>query len=245
MKPNFSYIIPFRYSPDRLLGLRRVIEVLNGYINSEIIIVEQDKHSKIEAFNLKARHIFLKSGMPFNKAWAYNVGLRFSLSDVVVFGDADYMIEPQKFINALNQVEKYDCVIPTNKTVYLSPQESLMNYPDIFSLNNANNKENISDGSIIFKKSVIFSLGGWLEDFIGKSYENVFQDIKVLNCLNHVVMDNHGYHVYHNPSVVYADKRNDDIFNYCKKANKEQIYKMANMTIEKIGNTNKYFNTVP
>ena len=52
-KPKFTYIIPFRYSHDRILPLRRVIEWLSGFQGIEILIVEQDKHSKLDGLCLK------------------------------------------------------------------------------------------------------------------------------------------------------------------------------------------------
>jgi len=44
-KPKFTYVIPFRYSQDRILPLRRVVEWLSGYQGVEVLIVEQDKVS--------------------------------------------------------------------------------------------------------------------------------------------------------------------------------------------------------
>ena len=41
-KPKFTYVIPFRYSQDRILPLRRVVEWLSGYQGVDILIVVVD-----------------------------------------------------------------------------------------------------------------------------------------------------------------------------------------------------------
>ena len=73
---SFTYIIGYRHSPDRLNNLRRVLDWINGFANVEVILVEQDKHSKISHLSLKCKHIFIKTDKPYNKYWGYNVGLK-------------------------------------------------------------------------------------------------------------------------------------------------------------------------
>jgi hypothetical protein len=72
-QPSFTYIIGYRNKPDRLNNLRRTIDWLNGFSNVQIILVEQDKHSKISQLNLRCEHIFVKSNMPYNRSWAFNI----------------------------------------------------------------------------------------------------------------------------------------------------------------------------
>jgi hypothetical protein len=57
--PKFSYIIPFKFRQDRIIPLRRVIDWLAGFQGIEVIVIEQDTHSKINHLNLKAKHIFI------------------------------------------------------------------------------------------------------------------------------------------------------------------------------------------
>ena len=83
---SFTYIIGYRHNPERLNNLRRVLDWINGFGGVEVIIVEQDTHSKISHLNLKARHIFTKSNMPYNRSWAFNVAIKYSTSNILVFG---------------------------------------------------------------------------------------------------------------------------------------------------------------
>jgi hypothetical protein len=72
----FTYVIGYRHRIDRLQNLRRVLDWINGFSGAEVIIVEQDKHSKISHLNLKAKHIFIKSNLPYNRSWSFNVALK-------------------------------------------------------------------------------------------------------------------------------------------------------------------------
>ena len=80
---SFTFIIAYRHSIERLQNLRRVLDWINGFRGVEVILIEQDKHSKISHLNLKAKHIFTKSNLPFNKSLAFNVGLKYSTSNIL------------------------------------------------------------------------------------------------------------------------------------------------------------------
>ena len=77
---NFTYIISYRHSTERFNNLKRTLEWVNAFSGGEIILVEQDKNSKLQDTKLPCRHIFLKSNMPFNKSWGFNVGLKYANS---------------------------------------------------------------------------------------------------------------------------------------------------------------------
>ena len=183
--PKFTYVIPFRYRADRIIPLRRVVDLINGFQGSEILIVEQDKHSKISHLALKANHIFIENDLPFNKSWAFNVALKRVISPVVIFADADFILNPNQLIESLNVLENYDCVIPTSNIVNLSPQESAADLNTIFTINRKEYKFSMTNGCVIFKKEAILKIGGWNEDFIGVSHENQFQDHKIKTLLNY------------------------------------------------------------
>ena len=61
---SFTYIIGYRHSTERLNNLKRVLDWISRYQGIELIVVEQDTHSKISHLNLRCKHIFLKSKMP-------------------------------------------------------------------------------------------------------------------------------------------------------------------------------------
>ena len=66
MNYTFSCIILYRHNIQRWNNLKRVLEWINSFSGVEVILVEQDTHSKISHLSLPAKHIFTKSNMPFN-----------------------------------------------------------------------------------------------------------------------------------------------------------------------------------
>lgn len=240
--PKFSYIIPFRFRQDRIIPLRRVVDFISGFQGAEIIIVEQDTHSKISHLNLKATHIFIESEIPFNKSWAYNVGVKNSIAPVLVFADADFILNPNDLIESLKMLETYDCVIPTSNIVNLTPQESAADFNHIFSIKRPGYKFSMTNGAVLFRREAIQKIGGWNEDFIGLSQENQFQDIKIKNLLNYKELDFTGYHLNHRqdpPDFTFA-QRNNQIMDTYRQATTEVLNQHISQTSFKIGLKNKY-----
>lgn len=239
--PKFSYIIPFRFRQDRILPLRRVIEWLSGFQGVEIIIVEQDTHSKIDYLNLKVNHIFARSDAPFNKSWAYNIGLRRALGNTIIFGEADFLMNPMELIESLKTLEQYDCVIPTTRTLYLTHQQSALDTNSILQLQGASLKKNLLDGMTIFKKSAIDRVGGWNEDLIGLGYENEFNELKVTKMMTHKQMDFTGYHIFHQPLMTPQSllERNKQIYDVYKN-DTNLLFQHIQQTLPKIGTLNRF-----
>jgi glycosyltransferase involved in cell wall biosynthesis len=239
--PKFTYIIPFRYSQDRILPLKRITEWLSGFQNVEIIIVEQDKHSKIDFMNFKATHIFVESELPFNKSWAYNVGLKRASSSVIVFGEADFLMNPMELIECLKVLDNFDCVIPTDKIMNLSQRDSMMDTASLLKMKNFLPKLNTLDGISIFKKDAINKIGGWNEDMIGLSHENEFNDLKIKHLLKFKQMEYGGYHLYHYPTTVIPQlkERNKQILDVYKNDPKLLTQHIQQIS-PKIGTKNRF-----
>lgn len=242
--PKFTYVIPFRYRVDRIIPLRRVVDFINGFQGSQILIVEQDTHSKISHLNLKAKHVFIESSLPFNKSWAFNVALRRIVSPVIIFADADFLMNPNDFIQSLKDLENFDCVIPTSKIISLSPQESAVDLNQIFSIDREGSKSALTNGCVLFKKEAIQRLGGWNEDFVGLSQENQFQDLKITSLLNYKQNNFTGYHLFHrqDPPNMNFVQRNNQIMEIYKSGNKDALNQHIHNTLPKIGWKNKFSN---
>jgi glycosyltransferase involved in cell wall biosynthesis len=90
--------------------LRRVLDWINGFAGVEVLLIEQDKHSKIKEYNFFVKHIFIKSNQPYNRSWSFNVGLKYSTTDIVVFTDSDIIIENEHFIICIKPI-LYDAKI--------------------------------------------------------------------------------------------------------------------------------------
>lgn len=246
--PKITYVIAYQHKPDRLLNLRRVLEWLQPFQGLEVIIVEQDKKSKISELNLRAKHIFIKSDLPFNKSWAFNVATRYVTTPIIIFGDSDLIMHPQSFIQAVQQLDFYDCVNPYNSVVDLTPQESLLDLNSILQINRIGRGEAADDiqkvplcgGIIMFKKEKLYEIGGWTEAFYGWGAEDDMQSLKVKSFLTHTTLMNRCYHLYHEKAQIDMKlyQRNLELLNHFTNATKEQLKQHINMVNGKIGKLN-------
>ena len=208
--PKITYVIAYQHKPDRLHNLRRVLEWLAPFQGLEIIVVEQDKFSKISELNLRVKHIFLKTDKPFNKSWAFNVATSYVTTPIVIFGDSDLIMHPQSFINAVQALDYYDVVNPYNSVIDLDPNETLMDINSILQINRIGRGEAADDiqkvplcgGIILFKKEKLVEIGGWNQGFYGWGAEDDFQSMKVKMYLNHITLPNKCYHLYNRITII-------------------------------------------
>jgi glycosyltransferase involved in cell wall biosynthesis len=246
--PKITYVIAYQHKPDRLLNLRRVLEWLAPFQGMEIIVVEQDKYSKISELNLRVKHIFLKTDKPFNKSWAFNVATSYVTTPIVIFGDSDLIMHPQGFINAVQALDNYDAVNPYNSVIDLDPNESMMDINSILQINRIGRGEAADDiqkvplcgGIIMFKKDKLMEIGGWNQAFYGWGAEDDFQSLKVKTYLNHITLPNRCYHLYHDKAKIDMKlyQRNLEILNHFANVSKEQMTQHINMVKGKIAQLN-------
>jgi predicted glycosyltransferase involved in capsule biosynthesis len=245
---SFTYIIGYRHKPDRLNNLRRVLDWINCFAGVDVIVVEQDDHSKISHLNLKCRHIFLKSKEPYNKSWSFNVATKYSKSNVIVFGDSDLVMDPNKFIEGLKLLEQYEMVNPYKSVVDLDPNESNMQFEQMVSVDRPGRGETdhqkvpMCGGICMFRKDAISKIGGWNEDFIGWGGEDDFQSIKVKNFLTHIELSNRCYHLFHNREQpdMNGYQRNLQLLQALGNLSKEDLVKSINKNLPKNGMRNSH-----
>lgn len=245
---SFTYIIGYRHKPDRIHLLRRVIDWINGFNGVEVILVEQDKHSKIQHLNLKCKHIFIKNENEYNRSWAFNVGAKQAKSEIIVFGDSDLIMEPNLLIESLKQTEKFDVISPYSSVVDLEPSENNLSFDKILSISRPgrgetdNQKINLTGGIVIFKKDSIFKIGGWSELFEGWGGEDDFQTIKVKKLLTWKEMSGKCYHLYHNKQEINPNKyqRTLQILNQLGNLSDVDLQKHIVNTYQTLGMKNKY-----
>lgn len=246
-KPRFTYIIPYRFQMDRILNLRRVIDWLSGFNGIEIIIVEQDSHSKISHLNFKGTHVFIENSGPFNKNWALNVGLKRSQTNVIVFGDSDLIMHPDHLIKSLEELNTYEFVNPYQSVIDLDPNETNLGLGDILSINRPGRGETdhqkvpICGGITLFRKDAIAKIGGFPENFWGWGAEDDAQDIMVKNFLNWKQMDFKCYHLWHQRTSPDMNlyQRNLSILNSFKNMSKDDLQKHIASSSIKNGMLNK------
>lgn len=239
--PKFTYVIPFRFRTDRIIPLRRVVDWLSGFQGIEIMIVEQDKNSKISGLNFRATHVFLQSEGPFNKSWAFNVALKRAKSNTLVFGDADFIMNPNHLIESLKMLESHDCVIPTDNLINLNHGESVGDMNAIFQIQRPGVKANLTDGISIFKKDSLYRIGAWNEDFFGIGFTNKFQDKKIKQLLKYKQMNFSGYHLFHQPDGfdMAMNQRNSQILDFFNDGDVNKLNQHINMSLPRMGLMNK------
>jgi predicted glycosyltransferase involved in capsule biosynthesis len=247
---NFTYIISYRHSSERLGNLKRTLDWINSFTGVEIIVVEQDKNSTLKDMKLPCRHIFLKSKMPFNKSWGFNVGLKYVNSNIIVFGDSDLIMDPNEFIKSIKMIEQYEMINPYSSVIDLSTQESNINMEQIFTITRPGRGETdiqkvpLCGGICIFRRDAIHRIGGWHENFVGWGGEDDFQTIKVKNFLTWYENDAKCYHLYHNrpaPDMKWYQK-NLSLLQTLSSMSKEELQKLINGEVPKSGLKYKYDN---
>lgn len=246
---KFSYIIAYKNRPDRLMNLRRVIDWVSGFGGIELIIVEQDRKPQIEnlTFSRAVRYHFLQSDMPFNKAWAFNVGAKQATTDTIIFGDSDLIMDPNDFIEALRQLETYDCVSPYNRVIDLNANELSMNLDQMKTIDRPGRGETdiqkicLCGGIIMYKRSALDKVGGWSEDFIGWGGEDDAQSYKSQKLLNWFEAPAKCYHLWHQPEqpIMQFYQRNLQILSQIQQMDETNLLRYIGNSAHKSGLKNK------
>lgn len=235
---TFTFIIGYRHSLEKLNSLKRTLDWINGFVGVDVILVEQDTHSKISHLNLKAKHIFLKSDKPYNKSWGFNIATKYSKSNVVVFSEIGIVMDPNKFIDALKAIEKYDMVSPFKNIISLSQKESVLQLPELLKINSLSNEKLLCESLSIFRKDAIQKIGGWYEELIGNGEEE-FLTNKVKKLLNYYQFEYTGYKLYSTETIV-TQQRNIKLLEILNNLSNEDLIKSINLSLPKIAMINKY-----
>ena len=246
----FTFIIGYRHNNERFNNLKRTLEWVNSFSGVEIILVEQDKHSKISHLNLGCKQIFVKSNKPYNRSWAFNVGLKYATSPIIVFGDSDLIMKPDEFISSIQKINEFDMVSPYSSVIDLTPEETNLPLGNVINIDRAgrgeldNQKINICGGITIFKKEAIERIGGWDERFVGWGAEDDFQTIKVENFIKYSEEPYRCYHLYHtrNQPDMNLYAHNIKLLEDGKKLSVEQLVSYIAKVRNNIGSKNKYDN---
>jgi predicted glycosyltransferase involved in capsule biosynthesis len=245
---NITYIIPFKYSEDRIKTLKRVLESIKKY-NFEVIIVEQGEKQLLDQKDFTEKIIFIENKIIFNKSFSLNVGWKKCNGDIVIFGDADLIISEESMKDSINDIKTFEMVSPYNKVIDLTEDESKLNTDDFFNIKRHgrgdydNQKVPLCGGITFFTKSALQKIGGWPEEFFGWGAEDDAMTIKVKHFLNWKENVYDCYHIYHIKQTVYQDfyHRNFGIYQQYLNSSKEQLLQYIEKTKNIIGDINKKY----
>lgn len=239
---DVSIIISYRESDDK--RKRNLICVLN-YLswlmsgNSEIILVEQDKISKVNWLtgikkNEYIKHIFVENPGTFNKGWGYNIGVKISKNNTIIFNDTDVIVKLDTYKYALNLLKKYDIVNPYKDIIFLDEKDTknFINYNCNYNnLPFYNKKEAyvISGGIFLMKKESYLDIKGFDEDCYGYGHEDDIFDFKIRKLkIPYIQINDVSVHLYH-------DKLDQNYYNLIS-TNKKLLDIYLNMTIDELKN---------
>lgn len=247
-KYSFTFIIGYRHRSDRFTNLKKVLEWVNGFAGVDVILVEQDSHSKIDHINLDARHVFIKNDGHYNRSWAFNIGLKLSKSSVIVFSDSDLIMDPEEFITSLKEIENYDMISPYKSVLDLQPNESHLSLAQLKTINRPGRGEtdnqaiNICGGISIFRKDSIQRIGGWCEDFAGWGGEDDYLTILVKKALKYKEMGYRCYHLYHGRDVMDMQQyqKSLNLLNKLNSISDDELFRYINSNRPKNALLNKY-----
>lgn len=176
-RPDIAYIIGHR-GLQRLPHLLATLESIAGQADAviECIVVEQDVEATLTGMLPDwVRHIHTPpptAGMPYCRSWAFNIGAKAALAEVLVLHDNDMVIPADYSKEILARVKSGFEVVNLKRFIfYLTEKHSAAMFENAFSLD-LHAPESIMQnseggGSIAISKQAYEAIGGFDESFIG------------------------------------------------------------------------------
>lgn len=245
----FSYIIAYKHNSERIENLKRVLNWIKDLGKVEIIIVEQDDSPKLpDQIEIDFKYKFVENKLPFCKSWAFNIGTELSTNDIIVFGDSDLIMNKEEFLNALKELDEYECINPYRRVIDLNPEEVNLSLEELSKIEREYRGEKdiqktpIAGGIIAFRKESLNKISGWCEEFIGWGGEDDFQSIKIKMFLKWKEFDNRCYHLFHTRVMPIQQYyyRNLNILNQLANLKSEQMIHFINSSKGKIADELKF-----
>ena len=207
---KFSYIITHKEGTEsRKKNLLFTLGLVSSIKDEmEIILVEQDKTSKIDkrVLPLNCKHIFAYNDGLFNRGWGLNVGFKYSKGRAVALADNDIIIDPQVLMECFAFCLR-DCeaIKPFNKVMDLGEQETndiLTNQKSLDSLTCDHGRErtgiSFCGGLVIFRREAYEQIGGYDERFVGWGGEDdAMSRFKIPLLENVYILEDIAFHLWH------------------------------------------------
>jgi hypothetical protein len=167
---------------------------------------------------------------------------------VIVFGDCDLIMDPNKFIESLRMLDTYECVSPYSRVIDLLPNEIHLPLEQLQLINRPGRGETdiqkicLSGGIIMYRRASIIRIGGWCEDFIGWGGEDDYQSFKSKAFLNWFENTGTCFHLWHERGAPDPGPyhRNLELLNKLIVLPNQETEKLINASLPKIGLKNKY-----
>lgn len=188
---SVSFLIALQVdSQDRLDNLNITIPYIQHYFpESEIILSEIDKESKITNNYQNCLHIFTESSEFFSKTKAYNIAAKKAKNDIICLYDVDIVLSKETLDKGIQIIKNNvtQILYPYNGYCYDVPKQYHQAISRDKNINSININEcrlmsKISIGGITFFKKEVFEGGGGANENISIGYEDneMFERFKKL-----------------------------------------------------------------
>lgn len=166
-------------SQDRITNLDTTINYLQSNFNTNIVLCEQDKESKLyKKYNCE--YVFYKTEDFFNRQRGVNIAAKTAKTPIIVHYDADVLIPVKQLIKSTKIIceNQAEVVYPYDGRFYDVPKQYHEIIKNTYSLervdlNNCRLFNSHSVGGAVFFKSDVFWEGGAAnENFKGLGYED-------------------------------------------------------------------------
>lgn len=247
---RLTYVIGYRHRMDRLNNLRKVLEWVSSFSNMDIILVEQDSVPRIDHITIPGRHVFARNEGPYNRSWAFNIGMRYNRNPIIAFGDSDIIMEPSQFAESVNQLNDHDVVSPYSSVLDLTQEENGYSFQNLLAISRPGRGEddhqkiNLCGGLVLFRSESVSRVGGWAENyFVGWGGEDDFQTFKVKKLgLKTKEMPYKAYHFWHPKQEIDSTSYHRMLVQLQQLVQLDDAKLQAHIssTLPKIGMLNKY-----
>jgi hypothetical protein len=187
-----SYLITYRESgsQDRRENLFALLHWLAQWPELEVIVVEQDTASRLDALPFGTA-CFAYSPGPFNKSWGLNVAARRARNPILVAGDADVIV-PHTLADAVELCRRgVAAVKPYREIIDLTPEETKLVRAGAWNLAPARAKDAprsregeqefivFAGGLFVIRRDAYLGIGGFDERFLGWGGEDDAMSAKI------------------------------------------------------------------
>jgi hypothetical protein len=198
VESHVSYIIGYRQSSaDRLTGLEFVLSWLNTYLpETEIILVEQDEKPRLEiTLPSNCKKFFVYNPGLYNRCWAFNVGVKKTEKDILVFADSDMFMSREDYFRCFGACMDYEAVNPNGNRVINVGEAN----PENLTYKELENRKlwTFAAGIMLLQRQAYHRIGGWDERFEGWGVEDDAISHLIRNTLSNTTLNCRMYHVDH------------------------------------------------
>ena len=258
-----SVILTYREgaTPDRRENLHATLAWLAATPGFDVVVVEQDRLPRLRADlpHPRCRVLFAYNAGAFNKSWGLTVGARTVRSPVLVFSDADLIVEGMLARIVALCLASYQVVKPYRRLIDLTPAETELVRAGAHDFQAERprdappNREALAEvlplcgGMFAIRADAFARLGGWDERFRGWGGEDDALTYKVQRArLPTVELDERAaLHLWH-PRVVEAMsgqphyRSNCELLARYRRYSDPELRRLAEVQRQLLGHREKY-----